>query len=254
MTEEPTPSNIINAAKHFKIQGLLGKNTQERNCALADLNSAKHRLQDTKNEKNKMAFAYLGRLAKYEPNIPAEALEYAIKNGCFFRCESSKIGVFSEIDDYENSKGVVFKAHFTIYGHFLQKLKEPNEKPISYSGNFLIKTFAEHFVAIEGKDNYETLEDFVGLKCDVVEVKPTEEVEVEAVEPVVQAVEPDVWVIAPKASKDLPARFTEMWNLHSRKTNKQLYDLCSANGIQVNKNYKKHDFITALAIHEAPLI
>lgn len=239
MTEEPTPSNIINAAKHFKIQGLLGKNTQERNCALADLNSAKHRLQDTKNEKNKMAVAYLGRLAKYEPNIPTEALEYAINNGCFFRCESSKIGVFSEIDDYENSKGVVFKAHYTIYGHFLRKV-EPNEKPISYSGNFLIKTFAEHFVAIEGKDNYETLEDFVGLKCDVVEVK----------EPVVEAVEPEHFV----GLKNLPARFTEMWNLHSRKTNKQLYDLCSANGIQVNKNYKKHDFITALAIHEAPLI
>jgi len=246
MTEEPTPSNIINAAKHFKIQGLLGKNTQERNCALADLNSAKHRLQDTKNEKNKMAFAYLGRLAKYEPNIPTEALEYAINNGCFFRCESSKIGVFSEIDDYENSKGVVFKAHYTIYGHFLRKV-EPNEAPISYSGNFLIKTFAEHFVAIEGKDNYETLEDFVGLKCDVVE--PTEEVVEDAV---VQTVEPDVWVIAPKAA--LPPRFTEMWNLHSRKTNKQLYDLCSANGIQVNKSYKKHDFITALAIQPSPII
>ena len=239
MTEEP-PTQIINAAKHFKIQGLLGKNTQERNCALADLNSAKHRLQDTKNEKNKMAFAYLGRLAKYEQNIPAEALEYAIKKGCFFRCESSKIGVFSEIDDYENSKGVVFKAHYTIYGHYLRKV-EPNEAPISYSGNFLIKSFAEHFVAIEGKDKYETLEDFIGLKCDV-EVAPTEEVVEEAV---VQTVEPDVWVVAPKA--DLPPRFKEMWILHSRKTNKQLYELCDQLGIKCSKNYKKHDFISKLA-------
>ena len=246
MTEEP-PTQIINAAKHFKIQGLLGKNTQERNCALADLNSAKHRLQDTKNEKNKMAFAYLGRLAKYEQNIPSEALQYAINNGCFFRCESSKIGVYSLIDDYTNSKGVVFDAHYTIYGHFLRKV-EPNEKPISYSGNFLIKSFAEHFVAIEGKDKYETLEDFIGLKCDV-EVAPTEEV-VENDE--VQTVEPDVWVVAPK--KDEWPRFTQMWTLHSSKTNKQLYELCWANGIQCNKTgLKKHDFISKLANHGSNL-
>lgn len=240
MTEEP-PTQIINAAKHFKIQGLLGKNTQERNCALANLNSAQHRLQDTKNEKNKMAFAYLGRLAKYEQNIPAEALEYALNNGCFFRCESSKLGVYSLINDYTNSKGVVFDAHYTIYGHFLRRV-EPNEDAISYSGNFLIKSFAEHFVAIEGKDKYETLEDFIGLKCDVVEVAPIEEV-VEDV--VVQTVEPDVWVVAPK--KDLPPHFKEMWILHSRKTNKQLYELCDQLGIKCSKNYKKHDFISKIA-------
>lgn len=236
MTEEP-PTQLINAAKHFKIQSLLGKNTQERNGALADLNGAKHRLQETKNEKNNATFAYLGRLAKYEQNIPTEAFEYAIKSGCFFRCESSKLGVYSVIDDYTNSKGIVFKAHYTTYGHFLQRVKDPNEAPISYSGHFLIKSFVEYFEPIEGKSSYETLEDFIRLKCDGI----VEDAVVETEDVVVETVETE-------KSKDLSASFTEMWNLHSSKTNKQLYELCVANGIQVNKNYKKRDFITALVI------
>jgi hypothetical protein len=160
---DPTPDQI----KAFAIQGLLANNTNQRNGALMDLNTSKHRLQLMKGDKDKQYFELMGRLVKYEPDqVYSEVLPYAIECGAFYKCESHLLGVMSHIGDYTTADGKkTYKAHFTTYGHFLRKVKDETDlEPISYTGNFLIKSYQDFFVVDRTRTEYKTLEDFIKIK------------------------------------------------------------------------------------------
>jgi hypothetical protein len=177
-TTEPqtlSPSQI----KSFGIQGLLGNVAVERNCALADLNSAKFRLQKVKQTKDEQYFELLGRLVKYEPDkVFDEVLQYAFDQGIFFHTQSHLLGVMSEIGDYTTATTKkTYKAHFTIYGNFLKKLATDDEQPISYTGRFLMNNYKDYFVVDKTKSEYKKMEDFIKIKEPVVEPEPEPEPE-----------------------------------------------------------------------------
>jgi hypothetical protein len=167
MTTTATDTELSDAQiKAYAIQGQLGVNTAQRNGALADLNSAKYRLQQTTNDKHSQYFVLMGRLVKYEPDqVFPEVLQYALENGIFYRTESKLLGVMSKIGNYTTANGKkTFKAHFTTYGHFLRKCEKENEEPISYSGNFLMKNYSEYFVVDKTLSEYSKLEHFIKVK------------------------------------------------------------------------------------------
>jgi len=164
MTTTATDLELSDAQiKAFAIQGQLGINTAQRNGALADLNSAKYRLQQTTNDKHSQYFVLMGRLVKYEPDqVFSEVLEYAFENGLFYKTDSKLLGIFSKIGDYTTANGKkTYKAHFTTYGHFLKKCEKDDEEPISYTGNFLMKNFKEYFVIDKTETEYSKLEHFI---------------------------------------------------------------------------------------------
>lgn len=86
----------------------------------------------------------LGRLARYEGDIIVkEALEYAKEKEMFVFCDSKYAGEMTNINTYKNKKGVIIKAHYSVYGRFIGYAKEGDEEPKSYTGYFLYKTYAD---------------------------------------------------------------------------------------------------------------
>jgi len=178
MTTTATDLELSDAQiKAYAIQGQLGVNTAQRNGALADLNSAKYRLQQTTNDKHSQYFVLMGRLVKYEPDqVFSEVLQYALENGIFYKTESKNLGIFSKIGDYTTVNGKkTYKAHFTTYGHFLRKCEKDDEEPISYSGNFLMKNYQEYFVIDKTESEYSKLEHFIKVKQPEPEPEPEPE-------------------------------------------------------------------------------
>jgi hypothetical protein len=125
------------------VKSLLAKNTAERNDLSWELHHTEGKLRHSK----EAHIFTLGRLAKYEDGIVAEALLFAKEAGMFISCDSSKIGLKSQIRDYKTKAGKVFKAHFSIYDNYLGKCsdKEWGDEPKSYNGNFLYKTYEAEF-------------------------------------------------------------------------------------------------------------
>jgi hypothetical protein len=125
------------------VKSLLAKNTAERNDLSWELHHTEGKLR---NSKEAHIFT-LGRLAKYEDGIVAEALLFAKEAGMFISCDSSKVGLKSQIRDYKTKAGKVFKAHYSIYDNYLGKCsdKEWGDEPQSYNGNFLYKTYEAEF-------------------------------------------------------------------------------------------------------------
>jgi hypothetical protein len=125
------------------VKSLLAKNTAERNDLSWELQYTEGKLRHSK----EAHIFTLGRLAKYEDGIVAEALQFAREAGMFISCDSSKIGLKSQIRDYQTKAGKVFKAHFSIYDNYLGKCsdKEWGDEPKSYNGNFLYKTYEAEF-------------------------------------------------------------------------------------------------------------
>jgi hypothetical protein len=89
--------------------------------------------------------ATLGRLSKYESNIYLEALDYAEKEDMFIHCNSSIVGIKTTIDYYTPKSGKKFLAHFTLYGHYLERCKTDNEEEKFYDGNFMYRNFKAKF-------------------------------------------------------------------------------------------------------------
>jgi hypothetical protein len=174
---EPTTDPELAPAqiKALAIQGLLGTNTDQRNGALADLNTARYRLQQATNEKHIQYFVLMGRLVKYEPDqVFSEVLKYAFDNGLFYKTQSELLGIKSIIGDYTTVNGKrTYKAHFTTYGHFLKKCEKDDEEPISYTGNFLMKSYQEYFVIDKTQTEYSKMEHFI----KVIPL-PTEEIQI----------------------------------------------------------------------------
>ena len=125
------------------VKSLLAKNTAERNDLSWELQYTEGKLRHSK----EAHIFTLGRLAKYEDGIVAEALKFAKEAGMFISCDSSKIGLKSQIRDYKTKAGKVFKAHFSIYDNYLGKCsdKEWGDEPKNYNGNFLYKTYEAEF-------------------------------------------------------------------------------------------------------------
>jgi hypothetical protein len=88
--------------------------------------------------------------------------------------DSSLFGIYTTIDDYENKKGVVSKAHYSMNGKYVGSVKTLGDKPISYKGNFRVNK--EKFVLDEQKikDIYwEARRDMSGeFEKDIKEAKP----------------------------------------------------------------------------------
>jgi hypothetical protein len=227
----PTSETELSDAqiKALAIQGLLGTNTDQRNGALADLNSAQHRLQQTKNKKDAQYYALMGRLVKYEPDkVFSEVLQYAFDEGLFYKTQSERLDVVSNIRDYTTVNGKkTYKAHFTQYGHFLKKCEKDDELPIGYIGNFLMKNYKDFFVVDRSKPEYSKMEDFIK---------------------VIDA-EEEILVIPTKNGlvfKDANVITDDIRTTHSNKTNKELFAICVEKGLKVNKSYKKDDLLNAL--------
>jgi hypothetical protein len=60
---------------------------------------------------------------------------------------SADLGIYSHIGKYVSKKtGKESLAHFTIYNSYLGSVNKLGDKPVSYKGNFSIKTFKEKFI------------------------------------------------------------------------------------------------------------
>lgn len=66
-------------------------------------------------------------------------------NPQWVKCDSGALGIFSTIGDYENKKGEISKAHYTVNNKYLGSVKKLGDKPISYEGNFQFNDYKEHF-------------------------------------------------------------------------------------------------------------
>ena len=158
--EELTETKVVMGGA----MNLLHTNTFERNCAENEARGLKHQLQKEQNSKNDQYFTLMGRIVKYEPTAFDEILPYALENGCFWECDSKELGEYSKIDNYTTTTGKTYKAHFTIYGRFLQKCKKDDEAPISYKGYFLMKNYPDKFEVDRTKTEYKTIKDFIKIK------------------------------------------------------------------------------------------
>jgi len=146
---------------------LLANNTAERNTAQANLASTERKLQENKNKMTEMYYKMLGRLIPFEDKnkLFEEALTYAFEESCFYSCDSKDLDIYSQIADYTTkTTKQTYKAHFTIYGKFIQKCKTPDEKPISYKGYFLMKNYKDFFEPDFSKEKYEKMTDFIKIK------------------------------------------------------------------------------------------
>jgi hypothetical protein len=161
--EEPkviTPAHLTNCVK-----GLLAKNTAERNGAEQHNAYLDKKLQTTKNDKTDQFFQLMGRIVKYEPSAFDEIIPYALENGCFWDCDSKDLGIYSVISDYTTkTTKKTYKAHFTIYGRFIEKCKKDGEPPISYKGYFLMKNYPDKFEINKTNKTYATMKDFIQIK------------------------------------------------------------------------------------------
>jgi len=146
---------------------LLANNTAERNTAQANLASTERKLQENKNKMTEMYYKMLGRLVPFEDKnkLFEEALNYAFEESCFYSCDSKELDIYSKIADYATkTTKTTYKAHFTIYGKFIQKCKTPDEAPISYKGYFLMKNYKDFFEPDFSKEKYEKMTDFIKIK------------------------------------------------------------------------------------------
>lgn len=173
---------------------LLANNTAERNVAEANLASTERKLQENKNKMTEMYYKMLGRLVPFEDKnkLFEEALNYAFEESCFYSCDSKELDIYSKIADYTTkTTKTTYKAHFTIYGKFIQKCKTPDEAPISYKGYFLMKNYKEFFEPDFSKEKYEKMTDFIKIKS-----KPEPEPE-------------PAQIVIPEPIKIAPAKFLE---------------------------------------------
>jgi hypothetical protein len=98
--------------------------------------------------KDEQNVATLCRLIRYEgfDKIAEEVIQYAIDVGMFMKeIDSKYIGVKSVVQDYTNKQKKTFKAHYTVYGHYIRKMETGEEDGIYYQGNFLFKTYEAQF-------------------------------------------------------------------------------------------------------------
>jgi len=173
---------------------LLANNTAERNIAEANLASTERKLQENKNKMTEMYYKMLGRLVPFEDKnkLFEEALNYAFEESCFYSCDSKDLDIYSKIADYTTkTTKTTYKAHFTIYGKFIQKCKTPDEAPISYKGYFLMKNYKDFFEPDFSKEKYEKMTDFIKIKS-----KPEPEPE-------------PAQIVIPEPIKIAPAKFLE---------------------------------------------
>jgi hypothetical protein len=98
--------------------------------------------------KDDLNVATLCRLIRYEgfDKIAEEVIQYAIESEMFMKeIDSKHIGIKSIVQDYTNKKKQTFKAHYTIYGHYIRKMETGEDDGIYYLGNFLFKTYEAKF-------------------------------------------------------------------------------------------------------------
>jgi hypothetical protein len=144
------------------VMGLLGNNTAQRNNAEGLLKQTQNKVRN----QQALHIKTLGRLYQHQGvEIINEVLEYAKQEGIFIPCDSEKIGILSVIQDYTNKQKKTFKAHFTIYGKYIDKVDKNNLVPKSYKGYFLYKKYEEQFknhinYSIEKFDKIEDIFDF----------------------------------------------------------------------------------------------
>lgn len=141
------------------VMGMLAENTAQRDNAQANNAYLNGEIRTHISKHMEL----LGRLSKYENTID-EAMEYAVSKGLFLSCDSEKIGVLSTIKNYTNKKGKSHKAHFSVYGTYLEKCKKEGEPPKSYKGNFLYKTYKAQFDALRNeRTTFDKFEDLFNL-------------------------------------------------------------------------------------------
>ena len=86
------------------------------------------------------------------------------------KCDSGALGVFSTIGDYENKKGVISKAHFSVNGQYVGSVKKLGEKPVSYPGNFRFNDYKEHFEFYLNQEANMNVLDFFRVKKEEEEI------------------------------------------------------------------------------------
>ena len=83
------------------------------------------------------AQAYIIKTAKTEEDL--WEFYNSLEGKKWIQCESATIGVYTHIDDYENKKGNISKAHFTENGKYYKSVnKITGKEPMSYKGYFEI--------------------------------------------------------------------------------------------------------------------
>lgn len=101
------------------------------------------------------AQAFVIKAAKSEE----ELWEYynSLEGKQWIKCMSADIGVYTHIDDYENKRGNISKAHFTENNKFAGSVNHKNGKePMSYEGWFEIteERFSINFAETKKKGEF----------------------------------------------------------------------------------------------------
>jgi hypothetical protein len=101
------------------------------------------------------AQAFVIKAAKSEE----ELWEYysSLEGKQWIKCMSADVGVYTYIDDYENKKGNISKAHFTENGKYYKSVnKTTGKEPMSYEGWFEIteERFSINFAETKKKGEF----------------------------------------------------------------------------------------------------
>jgi hypothetical protein len=96
--------------------------------------------EKTLDEMNKLFANTIGMMYEltHQTDLIEEKIwEYVKINEPVWNGESKKVGILTHIGDYTNKKGVVSKAHFSMFGNYIKSAKA-GDQPCSYIGNFRI--------------------------------------------------------------------------------------------------------------------
>jgi hypothetical protein len=138
--EKKTEQQKFDEIPKGAVMAICATNTKQRNDAYDSIKM----LNANISKKREQHIDMLDRLQKYE-DVEEEFYSYLEKENMMINCDSQKIGVYSKIYTYTTKKGISFQAHYTIHGHFLERCKKDDEKPISYTGWFEYKKYIDMF-------------------------------------------------------------------------------------------------------------
>ena len=125
-----------------KEMGLLKVAASHKRSAISAAEALKHA------EKTIIALAKL--------SLDPEKAMWNYIEGChqWWNGDSSRLGVYTTIGDWELKSGKIIRAHLTEHGNFIHRATEEGEysKPISYNGNFHItRARFQFFMNEQGK-------------------------------------------------------------------------------------------------------
>ena len=131
--------------------------TQIKECSLKkEIGRQSHLKQINQKQLDDMNILFtqnLGMLSRFVPKetIDKQVWEYVSINWLWWEGDSSKVGVFTTIADYQNKAGEVFKAHYSDNWRYIRRARN-GEGPVAYTGHFPIRSKTFNYTLSTNKD------------------------------------------------------------------------------------------------------